>query len=573
MIAESGELCDNLGVNQRQIRNARLLTILFQVLLVAELAGFIISVIQGDNRWGPPSLGIAIIASLAGLWLIRHGHTSTASLLQILGGLVVIFSLAWGGNGIHDVIMLMFPGLILVASMIAGRRGYLITVGLCLISVVILILAEIQGILAPSENSATDLWDLVVIGVIIGVTAVLAWLLSSNLQQSLATAESNGAALAEINRKLAEQTDSLKASEERWRSLVENAPDLIINAQPDGTILFTNGQGGGNPNIVGRSMFDMIPSNEVHRAREIYETVLRTGKPAQAEISGYQQPGLLRWYSVRISPILEDGRVTSLILIINDLTERREADEEIRRLNTTLEERVARRTSELQAKNRELETFTYSVSHDLKAPLRGIDGYTRLLLEDHVDQFDEEALGFLKVIRSAAQQMHQLINDLLEYSRLEQRKVETTLVNPKQMIETVITERSDELLKRQVSVVMNLPPGEVRAEEEGLRQALRNIIDNALKFTQLMEHPEIAIGGKDGDGIYTLWVQDNGIGFDMQYHDRIFEMFQRLNRAEQYPGTGIGLALVSKVMQRSGGRVWAESAPGAGATFYLELPK
>ncbi len=247
-------------------------------------------------------------------------------------------------------------------------------------------------------------------------------------------------------------------------------------------------------------------------------------------------------------------------------------------MNTTLEERVAQRTSELQAKNRELETFTYSVSHDLKAPLRGIDGYTRLLLEDHADQFNEEALGFLKIIRSAAQQMHQLINDLLEYSRLEQRKVETTLVEPRKIVREVVAERSDELLKRQVSVVIDLPPGEVRAEEEGMRQALRNILDNALKFTQLVEHPKIAIGGKDDGGFspggkYTLWVQDNGIGFDMQYHDRIFEMFQRLNRAEQYPGTGIGLTLVSKVMQRVGGRVWAESAPGAGATFFLELPK
>jgi len=169
--------------------------------------------------------------------------------------------------------------------------------------------------------------------------------------------------------------------------------------------------------------------------------------------------------------------------------------------------------------------------------------------------------------------MNQLIDDLLAYSRLERRAMTTKSLNPRPLVEMLVAERADELQARQVALSVDIPCATVTAEAEGLAEAVRNLLDNALKFTRDVPAPRIEIGGRETEKSCIIWVRDNGIGFDMQYHDRIFEIFQRLPRAEDYPGTGVGLAIVRKVMQRMGGRVWAESAPGEGATFYLEIPR
>jgi PAS domain S-box-containing protein len=237
-----------------------------------------------------------------------------------------------------------------------------------------------------------------------------------------------------------------------------------------------------------------------------------------------------------------------------------------------LEQHVRARTAELEAKNRELETFSYSVSHDLKAPLRGIEGYSTLLLEDCGKQIDEQGRMYLGNIRSGVNKMSQLIDDLLAYSRLERRMVVRKEVNPRQIVDTL----TNEWLKNpqnQAVFVVDLPNMTVQADPESLSQALRNLIDNAVKFSRDAPQPRVKISGSENENICVLWVQDNGIGFDMQYVNRIFEIFQRLNRDEEYPGTGIGLAMVRKAMEHMGGRTWAESVPGNGATFYLEIPK
>jgi PAS domain S-box-containing protein len=248
------------------------------------------------------------------------------------------------------------------------------------------------------------------------------------------------------------------------------------------------------------------------------------------------------------------------------------AVENVRLLND-LEDRVRQRTAQMQAVNRELETFTYSVSHDLKAPLRGIDGYSKLLKEDYGDRLDAEGRRFLQNIRLGAAQMHELIEDLLDYSRMERRSLQSARLDLSALVQAVLAERLPETAPAEVLVRLQAPDLSVLADRDGLAIVLRNLLENALKFSRKAQPPSIEIGARAAGDKAILWVRDNGIGFDMKFHDRIFDIFQRLERAEDYPGTGIGLALVRKAMQRMGGRVWAESAPGAGATFFLELPR
>jgi PAS domain S-box-containing protein len=266
------------------------------------------------------------------------------------------------------------------------------------------------------------------------------------------------------------------------------------------------------------------------------------------------------------------GTPAYFVSVVEDITERKHAEEAIRKLNEELEERVRERTAQLEVVNKELEAFSYSVSHDLKAPLRGIDGYSRLLEEDYRDQLDGEGRRFIRNIRQGAAQMHQLIEDLLNYSRMERRLLHSTSLDLPALVQALVAERMPEVEQSGVLLRMEVPDMSVRADRDGLAIVLRNLLENAFKFSHSAQPPTIEIGARAEGDRAILWVRDNGIGFDMKFHDRIFEIFQRLQRAEDYPGTGVGLALVRKAMQRMGGRAWAESAPGEGATFFLEIP-
>lgn len=261
-------------------------------------------------------------------------------------------------------------------------------------------------------------------------------------------------------------------------------------------------------------------------------------------------------------PGMDDDDGTALVCLV-DITE-------VDRLNAELDLSVER----LRKVNRELETFTYSVSHDLKAPLRGIDGYSRLLLSDHVDRLDDEGRQFLQHIRHATQHMGALIDDLLAYSRLERREVALASLPLATVLETVLAALKPDLDAAGVQLEVTVDPGlQARADAQGLTMALRNLLDNAVKFSRASLPPRITIAATCSKDGVELAVQDNGVGFDMKFHDRIFSIFQRLHRAEDYPGTGIGLAIVRKAMERMGGHVWATSQPGEGATFTLQLPE
>jgi len=233
-----------------------------------------------------------------------------------------------------------------------------------------------------------------------------------------------------------------------------------------------------------------------------------------------------------------------------------------------LESSVLQRTAELEATNKELESFSYSVSHDLRAPLRAVDGYARMLEEDYGARLDDEGRRLIGVVRGASARMGTLIDDLLAFSRLGRKELACRPVDMMALVREVLAET--EHARARIDLARLPPAG---ADPGLLKQVWNNLIGNAVKYSGKSPAPRIEIGGREADGENIYWVRDNGVGFDMRYADKLFGVFQRLHRAEEFPGTGVGLAIVQRVVVRHGGRVWAESAPGEGACFHFSLPR
>jgi PAS domain S-box-containing protein len=383
-----------------------------------------------------------------------------------------------------------------------------------------------------------------------------------------------GTAVDVTDRKRAEER--LRESEEQYRRVVDLSPDAITIHQ-HGHWIFVNQAaarilGVEHPaELVGRSLLDFMHADIHEQVRSRWKQLYEDKQPVEpSELKMVRPDGSIVYLETRAAPLDWQGRPAAQV-VARDVTERRQAEEEIRRLNADLERRVARRTAELQNKNRELETFSYSVSHDLKAPLRGIDGYSRLLLSDYEDKLDREGRGFLTNICSAASQMQRLIDDLLAYSRVDKRSLHESRMDLRAFVESLLQERALEL--KPVQLRVDISSDTIRVDREGLAIVLRNLIDNAVKFSRRSTPPVVEIQARVTGERYLVSVRDNGTGFDMKYHDRIFQIFQRLHRAEDYSGTGVGLAMVHKAVERMGGRVWAESELGKGTTFHLDLPR
>ena len=231
---------------------------------------------------------------------------------------------------------------------------------------------------------------------------------------------------------------------------------------------------------------------------------------------------------------------------------------------------MAARTAELAASNKELEAFAYSVSHDLRAPLRAIDGFSQALLEDYRDQLPRDAQHFLERVRVAAQRMAKLIDDLLELSRISRIPVERQLIDVSALAKSIAEElrQGDPLRKVEFDIAPHL---KANGDSELLRIAMQNLMNNAWKFTSKKLDAKIEVGANNGKGTRVFYVRDNGAGFDMAYANKLFGAFQRLHAVTEFPGTGIGLATVQRIIHKHGGRVWAESVIDQGATFYFTL--
>lgn len=261
--------------------------------------------------------------------------------------------------------------------------------------------------------------------------------------------------------------------------------------------------------------------------------------------------------------------VLGLALMI--LRQRQQAENE-ERVRNKLETRVAERTEELQIVNRELESFSYSVSHDLRAPLRAVEGFTLILEEDYGDILDEEGKRLLNVVRDNAKRMSLLIDDLLEFSRLGRQSINLSNIDMQELVAEAFDEIASPKQRQRVRLTAKpLPPA--RGDRTLLKQVWINLLSNALKYSSLNDQPIIEYGGYVSDSDLVYYVKDNGVGFDMQYYDKLFTVFQRLHSETQFSGTGIGLAIVQRVVNRHGGRVWADAKAGEGSTFYFSLKK
>jgi light-regulated signal transduction histidine kinase (bacteriophytochrome) len=245
----------------------------------------------------------------------------------------------------------------------------------------------------------------------------------------------------------------------------------------------------------------------------------------------------------------------------------------VRRHADELELRVAERTAELQTANKELDAFSYSVSHDLRAPLRAVDGYARMLEEDYAGTLDPEGKRLLGVVRASSQQMGRLIDDLLAFSRLGREQLRTRPLQLNELVREIIGEARPENDGRNIEFIVG-DLGTADADPALIKQALANLLGNAIKFTRGKDPAVVEIGtgnGANASDAGTYYVKDNGAGFDMKYYDKLFGVFQRLHSNAEYPGTGVGLAIVQRIIRRHGGRVWADSTPGLGSAFYFTL--
>lgn len=254
-----------------------------------------------------------------------------------------------------------------------------------------------------------------------------------------------------------------------------------------------------------------------------------------------------------------------------EIAERKRAEAEVRRLNAELELRVVARTSELVASNQELESFTYSVSHDLRAPLRHVDGYAQILTEDFGPQLPEEAAELLQKIRQGSQNMGHLVDDLLNLSRVGKQQLARQRVPLQPLVESVLKEIQLEAPDRKVDWHVGALP-EVECDAGLMRIVFANLLSNALKYTRPREQAMIEVGETERAGETATFVRDNGVGFNMKYANKLFGVFQRLHRAEEFEGTGVGLATVARIIRKHGGKIWAEGEVDKGATFYFTLP-
>ncbi len=379
--------------------------------------------------------------------------------------------------------------------------------------------------------------------------------------------------------------DALRESEQKFSVIFDDAPiAVVLFTHPHGVIVNVNRAfettfGFTREEVLGKTTLQL----GINRDAEAFDLVGArlgvAGSLKDIEAALYTRSGEQRLFRLDIHLVTIGGNLYRL-QTAQDITEQRQAQEEIRRLNQDLEQRIHSRTAQLEDANQELEAFSYSVSHELRAPLGVIDGVSRTVLDGYSQQLPQSAQDYLKVVRDNAGQMRLLLDDLLALSRFSRQALTLQEVEPAIIVHRVIAELQPEQQNREIMFTIGglqadtdeaLP--RCLADPTLLKQVFRNLIANAVKFTRPREVATIEIGAKKIKGEQVYYVKDNGVGFDMKFAKRLFGVFQRMHSDTEFEGTGVGLAIVQRIVRLHGGRIWAEAEPDKGATFYFTLPK
>jgi PAS domain S-box-containing protein len=372
----------------------------------------------------------------------------------------------------------------------------------------------------------------------------------------------------------------LEASETMFRGLLESAPDPIVIVNSHGRIVLVNTQtekvfGYQREDLLGLPIEALIP--ERLHSKHVGHRVSYSADPHTRpmgiglDLLARRKDGSEFPVEISLSPMKTDSGLL-VTAIIRDISDWKRVEIEIRKLNKDLEQRVSQRTAQLEAANRELEAFSYSVSHDLRAPLRHLSGFARLLKERTAENLDEKSLRYLQNIEDAAGLMGKLVDDLLAFSRMGRAEMARSRISFDQTVQEVLEVLHPDIESRKIVWQIESLP-EAEGDQPMLRLVWLNLISNALKYTRTRDEARIEIGGlKDDRGEAVYFIRDNGVGFDMQYADKLFGVFQRLHNEEEFDGTGIGLATVRRIIRRHGGTVWAEGKVDEGASFYFSIP-
>ena len=360
-------------------------------------------------------------------------------------------------------------------------------------------------------------------------------------------------------------------------AIVECSDEAIIGLTLDQVIISWNpaaerDYGYAAEEILGLPLTILMPKGSPNQTSELIESVRQSKRVQSVETAHIRRNGELFYVLLTLSPLRNAaGDLYGVSYVAHDISVRKHAFEEVRRLNQELERRVAERTAELTAINTELEAFSYSVSHDLRAPLRQISGFSRILVEDFASELTPEACMYLQKIQYGARNMGQLVDDLLKLAKIGRQPLSRQLTPLNEVVESVVEEFKPECQDRQIEWRI----GELSSAEcdpRLMRQVFVNLLSNALKYTRRRSEAVIQIGQTIVDNEKAVFVQDNGAGFDMAYAGKLFGVFQRLHKSEDFEGTGVGLATTQRIIHKHGGRIWADAQPDKGATFFFTIP-
>jgi len=521
--------------------------------LTALFAGFLLGLKNASVGFSHLAFSLFILAgaSALSLWFIRHDRLIAPSFLLPLSALLVLTSNLVVGGSLQESGSLVYAVVIIFASLLLGKRAALLFAGLSIISQAVVFFAFSNGLITEAVGIQESFSGLIVTSLLVGLMAAFLWIVLDSLERSV---------------------EQARSSEARWRSLVENAPVTIINTDTQGKIMFVNRLESADPEILlGNQLTDFVPELDREKAFSTVRRVLATGVSERFELTGQGLTSDLAFYNVSVGPLFgSTGEIEGLTFIILDITENKRSEDEIQRLNAELEQLVRERTTQLEISNQELASLSYSVSHDLRTPLRAIDGFSLALLEEYKSVLDEQGQDYLKRVRLASQRMGNLIDDLLRLAFIARQEFRGQTVDLSALVNMAAGEFLSTYPERSVELKIEQDL-HVHGDANLLHIAIENLFSNAWTFTSQREEARIEFGCQEIEGLPTYFLSDNGIGFDMQYAAKLFQPFQHLRGRSELEGSGVGLAIVSRIIQKHGGKIWAEAQEDQGATFYFTL--